>query len=759
MKIGLLNPWAESAESQAVPMLKLAAERLGHTAVECRTSSDILREQPDFVLALASTQPKLTDVPTYGTLHEPRDRWLRNEDYLRNFFTYDGYFAISEHLQRFASDLMFAARRDVEVGYFYPHSCVVIDWDTPIRFEEARLAYFGTNWDRRREHFFRLIDREPWMDIYGPERSWQDMPLKSYRGSLPFDGMSVLEAYRTAGVGLCLQSEKHLADNIISSRVFEASAAGALTIAARMPWTEAAFGDAVLYIDQDVPDRELARQIGEHMAWVRANPDAAREMAAAANKIFREKFSLDVLLPNVIEYHEKFLARWSEVQHGPLISVIVRCGGRAPEILRRALHSIAIQNYRPIELVLVQWGSIDPNLSLEGIRDAFQEIRIISVPGAGRSKSLWTGLRECRGDYIAILDDDDEWMRGHLAGVYKAMLNGNGKFAFSGSVRHHRKPFQPTSHANEAKMEEFRGIQSFPLALSTNEPLIDTFHFALDSTLIAHELLDEWSLIDPDMSTGEDSHLLMNVLTKAAPVFSYQATCVYFDSDDSSDWTSHADRVEDLARLRLRFFGVRFVHTSGIIGPKHLRELGIGQPGTRNTSGATEYVLPYSVMTELPSEESWVPIPLSKDTFVVSVLGTGSASFSEGSLSMKIKPPVGPWSYGLLMRVRCENTKAHIVRLSVLVFGGTAGFGILNESENEFDYRVLVPPSEDGAVVFLPIRDPSKTGRIVVQSTDDPDIEVRVQSVELLASDEPTVRHKERATGPLQTGLRLFRKR
>src|SRR5262249_51441426 len=237
MKIGLLNPWGGPAEEQCVLHTTRAAKLLGHVAIECKNTQDVLKHEPDLVLSLAAIAPKLTHVPTYGLLHEWRDFWLRDPRFLSHLYTYDGLFTLSDTLREFASHLLFAARRDADIGYFYP-TCLGPDWDKLPSLSAARLAYFGSNWDSRRTTLFQLLGDEPWLDIYGPERGWEFLRGRAYRGSVPLDGVSVLERYHAGGVGLCILSDNHLADDSISNRVFEISAAGAVTIAPRMWWLE-----------------------------------------------------------------------------------------------------------------------------------------------------------------------------------------------------------------------------------------------------------------------------------------------------------------------------------------------------------------------------------------------------------------------------------------------------------------------------------------------------------------------------------------
>src|SRR5437868_7633257 len=112
MRIALLNPWSNAAENQAVASIQIAAKSLGYEAVECRNSASLDQARPDFVLAMASQQPKLTGHPTYGVIHEPRSDFISNsQDKLRNILTYDGYFTVSDALAEFLTDLNYAMKK------------------------------------------------------------------------------------------------------------------------------------------------------------------------------------------------------------------------------------------------------------------------------------------------------------------------------------------------------------------------------------------------------------------------------------------------------------------------------------------------------------------------------------------------------------------------------------------------------------------------------------------------------------------------
>lgn len=106
--------------------------------------------------------------------------------------------------------------------------------------------------------------------------------------------------------------------------------------------------------------------------------------------------------------------RVSGVPDRPGVSAILPTYNRAG-LLGRALRSALSQTYEDFELLVVDDGSTD------GTRDvvsgcADRRVRYLRQPrNAGVSAARNRGLREARGDLIAFLDSDDEWLPGKLA--------------------------------------------------------------------------------------------------------------------------------------------------------------------------------------------------------------------------------------------------------------------------------------------------------------------------------------------------------
>ena len=98
----------------------------------------------------------------------------------------------------------------------------------------------------------------------------------------------------------------------------------------------------------------------------------------------------------------------------PRVSVVIATHNRAG-LLPRAVASVLAQTWTDFELLIVDDGSTD---GTPGAVARFADDRIRSFRHArngGQSKALNTGIGHARGDYVAFLDDDDEWLPGKLA--------------------------------------------------------------------------------------------------------------------------------------------------------------------------------------------------------------------------------------------------------------------------------------------------------------------------------------------------------
>jgi glycosyltransferase involved in cell wall biosynthesis len=93
----------------------------------------------------------------------------------------------------------------------------------------------------------------------------------------------------------------------------------------------------------------------------------------------------------------------------PLVSVIVPTFQR-PDFLQAALRSVLGQTVKDFEMLVIDDGS---SVDLVPLVNALDDNRIRYFrheSNRGEAAARNTGIRNVRGDYVAFLDDDDEWL-------------------------------------------------------------------------------------------------------------------------------------------------------------------------------------------------------------------------------------------------------------------------------------------------------------------------------------------------------------
>lgn len=96
-----------------------------------------------------------------------------------------------------------------------------------------------------------------------------------------------------------------------------------------------------------------------------------------------------------------------------LVSVVIPTKGR-PIIVLRAVKSALNQTLRQLEVIVVVDGEDSESVAgLESLSDT--RLRVLTLPKSlGGAEARNVGVREAHADWIAFLDDDDEWLPNKL---------------------------------------------------------------------------------------------------------------------------------------------------------------------------------------------------------------------------------------------------------------------------------------------------------------------------------------------------------
>src|SRR3989344_7750625 len=94
-----------------------------------------------------------------------------------------------------------------------------------------------------------------------------------------------------------------------------------------------------------------------------------------------------------------------------MVSVIIPTYNRA-SLLSRAIESVMNQTFKDFELIIVDDGSIDNTRDMvERFRRMDARVKYLRQENSGTPASpLNIGIKNSQGEYLAFLDDDDEWL-------------------------------------------------------------------------------------------------------------------------------------------------------------------------------------------------------------------------------------------------------------------------------------------------------------------------------------------------------------
>ena len=373
-KFAVIKLWPElkTAEDECIARLKITARSLGLECLEVNSFAQLVdpphaqltRDDIDFVLSLHFETPKRYDIFSFVALWNPLQffhDWGYRQ-FTRNLLTHDDFLSCSspwadDHVKRhLASDPM----RDGPAFHLY-HS--LSEPIFPPTTGDGKLFYAGINWERlgkkpqRHGDLLRLLDKTGDLRIYGP-KLFKEVDVwsgfDSYKGPIPFDGVSIIRTIHRAGISLVLSSEAHRESELMSSRLFESLAAGAVVICDDHPFARRFFGDTLLYIDTTMGGEEAYAQVQSHLEWIRSEPEKARALAKEAQDIFRNELALDRCLQRI---YDELPARKQKLEclYTPKtqekISLILLMPEFRPEVLERHIASCLAQKHvsmRPI---------------------------------------------------------------------------------------------------------------------------------------------------------------------------------------------------------------------------------------------------------------------------------------------------------------------------------------------------------------------------------------------------------------------------
>lgn len=221
----------------------------------------------------------------------------------------------------------------------------------------------------------------------------------------------------------------------------------------------------------------------------------------------------------------------------PYVSVIVPVYNGV-KFIAEAIESICVQNYHPLEIIIVDDGSTDDT---SNIVKSYKNIRYIYQPNQGVAAARNTGIKNSSGEFIAFLDADDLWGHNKLNVQVNSLL------------------MHPDIGYILGRQQNFLelGIDK-PFWLRKEHLLNDHVGF-LPTSIIRRRIFDSVGLFRPDYMISEDVEWFSRVKEAYIPMMVVPEIVLYRRIHSTN--LSYQLKVGDPVLLRTLRESVRRKHT------------------------------------------------------------------------------------------------------------------------------------------------------------------------------------------------------
>lgn len=216
----------------------------------------------------------------------------------------------------------------------------------------------------------------------------------------------------------------------------------------------------------------------------------------------------------------------------PLISVVIPTFNR-PSFIERACNTVINQSYKNTEIIIVDDASeVSYEKALEKI-DNIDFKYVKHTKNGGGSAARNTGIANANGDFIAFLDDDDEWFPKKLERQLSS-LNDNCKASHCGYI---------TKTKKITRIEPYHAITL--KELSENNKLASTSGLLCDKEILAK------APFDASLHRAQDWDIYLRIAQLTNFSYVREALYIYDDGDHERMTNKYSKLTIEQYRLRL----------------------------------------------------------------------------------------------------------------------------------------------------------------------------------------------------------------
>jgi glycosyltransferase involved in cell wall biosynthesis len=192
----------------------------------------------------------------------------------------------------------------------------------------------------------------------------------------------------------------------------------------------------------------------------------------------------------------------------PKFSVIIPTFNRE-NFVTKAIGSVLAQSINDYEIIVIDDGSTDN--TYKALEPYLKRIQYVYQENKGVSAARNAGIKLAKGEWIAFLDSDDEWLEDYL------LIQMNHTEEFPHAIAHITNAvtiFPDGQESNHFKENEFIHKIGQKSCMVVEKPfciIIDNWHWFLQSTILRRDILFQNELFDEHLSIAEDLDVIARI--------------------------------------------------------------------------------------------------------------------------------------------------------------------------------------------------------------------------------------------------------
>ena len=220
----------------------------------------------------------------------------------------------------------------------------------------------------------------------------------------------------------------------------------------------------------------------------------------------------------------------------PLISVVIPTYNRGDDVVK-AVRSMGQQTYKNIEILVVVDGAKDDTVAqLKKLQESEPRLKIIEQENRGVSAARNNGIGQAKGQYVALMDDDDIASPRRLERQIERLRS-----------LPEDKPTLCVSDVDYVEKDGSRRLLTYPEPITAQHIYRNNHFFPPTSWMASKETFAKAGVFDTQMRSAEDFDWLLRFAKNGGEFTNVKEPLVtYFAPERGKIYAGHAESIQTL---------------------------------------------------------------------------------------------------------------------------------------------------------------------------------------------------------------------